>query len=771
MEARSTAAPRFVWTSMFLRAAIFAAIVVALDAAILTFRPASELVLTRISVIADVGGPSVILGLWAIQLFALLKRRDIRRSRLFWAQLMLGLALACDIIAQLGWAINEDILNVSPFPSWTDGFYLAFYVFLFAAILLLPGWRGTRITRVQMVIDGLAVTVAVGVFSWYYLIGPTLYDDTSSRLSVVVASLYPIFDLILLICLVIALVRTDEPKLRRVVGLLTMSIAIVVVADSIFQYQELSGTFLSGSVLDASWVAADMLCGLAALTLAIDLRRNRLTDIRTSLDRQIAFRDHVPIWFEYLPYVSLPIVLGFFLSLWNTPGDGDDYLEPGVLIGSIILVGLVITRQAIAIRENQRLHRAVREDARRLADFNEELVVTNEELADANLRLESLATTDPLTNLLNHRAINDTIDREVERAFRYRRQFSLLFIDLDHFKTINDTYGHGAGDTTLKEFATVIRSCLRGVDVLARWGGEEFIVLLPEIGSEGAVECADRIRASIASHQFPVGGGIHVTCSLGVASFPENGTDRSQLIELADQAMYAAKRLGRNQVRTSGEAAISALVRSTMGSSVREDSTLVGVIEALAALVEVRDHYTGAHMAQVGHRVARLAREFGLSESECHMLGIAGLLHDIGKVGVPDAILQKPGHLSPKEWEMLRTHAAVGADVVSRVPALRPLAPIIRAHHEQWDGSGYPDGLSGDAIPMGARMVAVVDAYGAMTSDRPYRKGRSSETARDELRRCAGTQFDPDIVDVFLKLLDTDDLVLIDALHLTTSLD
>ena len=208
-----------------------------------------------------------------------------------------------------------------------------------------------------------------------------------------------------------------------------------------------------------------------------------------------------------------------------------------------------------------------------------------------------------------------------------------------------------------------------------------------------------------------------------------------------------------------------------MGSSVREDSELVGVIEALATLVEVRDRYTGAHMAQVGKRVARLAREFGLSEPECHMLGIAGLLHDIGKVGVPDAILQKPGRLSPQEWEMLRTHAAVGADVVSRVPALRPLAPIIRAHHEQWDGSGYPDGLRGDDIPMGARMVAVVDAYGAMTSDRPYRKGRSSETARDELRRCAGTQFDPNIVDVFLQLLETDDLALIDAVHLTTSLD
>ena len=223
---------------------------------------ASEFVLNRISDVANVAGPSVILGLWAIQLDALLNDATSGAVGCSGPSLCSAWLLAGDIIAQLGWAINEEILHVSPFPAWTDGFYLAFYVFVFAAILSLPGWRGTPITRLQMVIDGLAVTVAVGVFSWYYLIGPTLYDDTSSRLSVVVASLYPVFDLILFICLVIALVRTDDPKLRRVVGLLTMSIAIVVVADSIFQYQELSGTYLSGSALDASWLAADMLCEL-----------------------------------------------------------------------------------------------------------------------------------------------------------------------------------------------------------------------------------------------------------------------------------------------------------------------------------------------------------------------------------------------------------------------------------------------------------------------------------------------------------------------------
>ncbi len=749
--------------SIFTLSVVLSACVLVADTLVLALRPFSVTTVAGISDVFDVAGPLIIVVFWAMQLYHMLRRRDWRHGRLFWAQLMLGLAVTSDIVAQLGWAINEDVLHVSPFPSWTDGFYLAFYVFVFAAIFLLPTRRSSALSRLQLVIDGLSVATAASIFSWYFLIGPIVFDKSASLVSIVVASLYPVFDLVLLMCLVVVWIRSDEPRLRRVIALLTASIAIVVFADSVFQYQDLTGGYAAGSVLDALWVAADLLCGLAALALAIDLRWDRVSDATRTHDAIVYPGSGLRYWLEYLPYLALPPVLGFFLTLWNTPADGDDYLEPGVLFGCVVFTGLIIVRQLLAIRENQRLHRAVRDDALRLAEVNQQLVEINQNLEEANSRLESLATTDPLTSLLNHRAINGSIDQEIERAFRYGRQFSLLFIDLDHFKTINDTYGHGAGDVALKDFAEMVTRNVRGVDVVGRWGGEEFLVLLPEIDGTSAIECAERVRASIAGHRFPVGGGIHITCSVGVASYPQNSMERGELIDLADQAMYAAKRLGRNQVRSSGEEAVVALARANGVRDSRHDATLVGVVQALAALVEARDRYTGRHMSEVGHRVVRLALRTGMSPDEAQMLGVAGLLHDIGKVGVPDAILQKPTHLSEKEWTVLRTHTGIGADVVSRVPPLRPLAPIIRAHHERWDGTGYPDGLAGAAIPFGARILAVVDAYGAMTSNRPYRLGHTAEWARTELRHCAGTQFDPVVVESFLELLESEDLTAIDA--------
>ncbi len=418
---------------------------------------------------------------------------------------------------------------------------------------------------------------------------------------------------------------------------------------------------------------------------------------------------------------------------------------------------LIVVRQLLSIRENQRLHRVVREDARRLEDVNRQIEMTNQDLASANARLESLATTDPLTDLLNHRALNLMVDQEIERAHRYRRPFSLLFMDLDHFKMINDTYGHGSGDRVLKEYAAVVQSQLRGVDVLGRWGGEEFLVLLPEIDWSSAMECAERVRKSVAGHLFEIGDGIHITSSIGVASYPEDAVDRDRLIELADTAMYAAKRLGRNQVRRSSDAAVAAMEGSAEGMNGRHESSLIGVVEALAALVEARDHYSGRHTAEVGQRAVRLALKLGLDAPQAELLGMAGLLHDIGKVGVPDAILQKPARLTAGEWATVRKHTTVGADVVNRIPGLSPIATIIRAHHEHWDGTGYPDGLAGDAIPVGARIISVVDAYGAITSDRPYRAARSPEWARSEMIRCAGHQFDPVVVEAFLAMLDTED--------------
>jgi two-component system, cell cycle response regulator len=359
-----------------------------------------------------------------------------------------------------------------------------------------------------------------------------------------------------------------------------------------------------------------------------------------------------------------------------------------------------------------------------------------------------------LTNLPNHRALMSMLDLEVERSARYGRPFSIAVLDIDHFKSLNDTLGHGAGDEALRQFAGLIRSHLRSVDLVGRWGGEEFVVIFPETDQAGAVVAAEHLRAAIGGHSFAVGGGMHLSCSVGVAAHTHANDSRDRLLELADSAMYAAKGLGRNQVREVGDSAIAALEAAHRASS-RDDMTLLGTVEALAALVDARDAYTGRHAEEVARLAMRMALAMGLGPSETHLVGITGRLHDIGKVAVPDAVLQKPGRLTADEWSLIRVHPVVGADVISRVPALRGLAPGIRGHHERWDGGGYPDGLSGGTIPLTARIIGVADAYEARLSDRPYRAGRRRSEALEEIERCSGTQFDPAIVEVLASILST----------------
>jgi diguanylate cyclase (GGDEF)-like protein len=368
-------------------------------------------------------------------------------------------------------------------------------------------------------------------------------------------------------------------------------------------------------------------------------------------------------------------------------------------------------------------------------------------------RMLALATTDPVTELPNHRALLARLDQELERARQYDRDCSLLFLDLDHFKALNDGYGHTAGDAVLCEFAGLVRARLRRIDTVGRWGGEEFVAILPELQADEALVLAEEVRATVAAHTFNVGGGIHLMCSVGLASCPTHAQEREGLLSAADQAMYAAKRFGRNQVRVANDPAVLALFSESHLEEGREEAALVGMAEALVTLVEARDDLTGRHSQQVADLVLRLTRALGLPASEAQMIALAGRLHDVGKVAIPDGVLRKPGRLTEEELELMRTHPQVGAEVVSHIPALRPLAPVIRAHHERWDGQGYPDHLKGEAIPLGARILTVVDAYLAMTVDRPYQQACAPSAALVELRRCAGSQFDRHVVEALTCLL------------------
>ena len=334
-------------------------------------------------------------------------------------------------------------------------------------------------------------------------------------------------------------------------------------------------------------------------------------------------------------------------------------------------------------------------------------------------------------------------------AKREGRPLSVIVGDLDGFKLVNDRLGHQAGDDALRRVARELSTWKRRSDLTARVGGEEFALLLPGASEEGAFTLADRVRLGV--QEVFAADEVPLTISFGIAAFPEHGEDAEALTLAADQALYAAKEMGRNRcVHFTPELAESLSSRARVADSAEMQlDTVIGLAEAL----DIRDTGTAKHSRTVGRYARLMALEMGLGEARAERIELAGLLHDVGKIGISDRVLNKPGPLDAEEWAQMRTHPQIGARLLSR-PELADLRGWILAHHERPDGQGYPFGLSGEEIPIEARIVAVADAYEAMTADRVYRLALGEQTAREELASCAGEQFDPEVVGAFMAALD-----------------
>lgn len=411
-----------------------------------------------------------------------------------------------------------------------------------------------------------------------------------------------------------------------------------------------------------------------------------------------------------------------------------------------------------------------------LKHLHEVLQAEHNALNEANTRLAALATTDVLTNLPNHRALQTLLEQEYERCRRFGHPLSLLFFDGDRFKQVNDTYGHAVGDVVLRELGERASSILRAGDTVGRFGGEEFLVLLPETNEEDAKIVAERLRSTVAASPLAssiINGGIAVTVSVGVANYPNDGTTANEIQEQADQAMYWAKRLGRNQVRTATEAVRAnrdaelkaltahALERQELAVPAGRDLDTqarveqLSLIYSLMSVLDWREPGMNIHAHEVSDLVTGMARELQFDEEHTRHAATAAFLHDIGKIALPDRLLQQSRqHFSPQEWQLLHQHAELGASIVEASPWLCNLAPAIRHHHEHWDGSGNPDGLQGTAIPLEARLIAIAEAYHAMISDRTYQASMKEAEAFAELERCAGTQFDPKLLPVLRAVLE-----------------
>ena len=360
--------------------------------------------------------------------------------------------------------------------------------------------------------------------------------------------------------------------------------------------------------------------------------------------------------------------------------------------------------------------------------------------------IKALGEIDSLSGLFNRRRALEQLEMELRRAQRYEGRFSVMIADIDNFKLFNDTYGHPLGDEIIKRVASLLLRRARTSDFVARFGGDEFMLILPEAYRADAKKVADSMRGALAASPYiaPDGARIPLRMSFGASSFPEDGHDAAALIAVADANLYESKRWGGDTVTVRPE--------PVSGESV--DSRAFSTLDSLVSAVDNKDHYTRRHSAQVAEYTAIIAKAIGLTPEQQEALGVASLLHDVGKIGVPDRILRKPGTLTTKEAEYMRQHPLIGSMMIMQhLPDSLEVKDAVAAHHERWDGKGYPAQLLGKQIPLMARIMAVADAYSAMITDRPYHAAFDSREALDRLLEGAGTQFDPDLVRVFVSAM------------------
>jgi len=395
------------------------------------------------------------------------------------------------------------------------------------------------------------------------------------------------------------------------------------------------------------------------------------------------------------------------------------------------------------------------------------LMLSNKDLLN---RLKELSVKDPLTGLYNYRYLEERLSSEFKRAQRYVLPLSAIMMDIDYFKSINDIYGHQYGDLILKEFGQCLKDASRTNDIVIRYGGEEFLTLLPDTNKVGAVTFGARLLEELVEHVFDSKGQkIKLKISMGLVSFPEDGVDtEAALMDSVDKTLRTAKEAGGNRLATLAEIAkkqtnkgagkdeeesVEQMKEKLHKMEGRVNQTLLESIYAFAKTIEAKDYYTSEHGENMVSIAIEVGKKLNIPEKELENLKHAAILHDLGKIGIPDKILHKKGKLNEKELKKIRNHPQIGAEIIRSVHFLSAVVPIVLHHHERFDGLGYSSGLRGRDILLGARIIAVADVYQALVSDRPYRKAYSKEAALKIIQEGAGTQFDPEIVKVFLEIM------------------
>jgi two-component system cell cycle response regulator len=670
----------------------------------------------------------------------LLRVVEIPRERLIWS--IFGISM---LLTAGGWIYYLAVLvdmEAPPYPSPADAFWLAFYAGALVALLLLM--RSQLETFAGTVwLDALTALLALSAISAALLLHPLLAATDGKADAIVTTLAYPIFDVLLLgVVLGMFVLSGWRPTRRWIV--LGLAWCAQVVGDVIYLYLVANGTWQPGTwqpgtVLDLAWLGAQLAVAYAAW--------------------QPPARQPHTLQFRGPATIAVPLAFSAVAIALLAVGNLDDEVAAYDLPAAAVLLALAALIASLAGTAKAYL------DQR---------------------RLEGLARRDPLTGLLNYREFHRRLDLALVGTERTGTTLAVVAMDLNGFKDVNDQRGHTEGDRVLRRVAEALTDAKRGADSAFRTGGDEFMLLLPDSGFEGGTAAGARVSDAVAALDEGV------TMAFGVAEWPTDGPGKEMLLLRADVSMYTHKSSGteaaapaliptggglragdsdrssvrsrrtatpadpeleqeRAQLRAYAQAVRESYIEGLQRAEQLKQNYLATVL-TLASAVEAKDDYTGGHIHRVHDLGLLLARAVVPREADDPHLAYGFLLHDIGKLAVPDAVLNKPGKLDDREWELMRGHPEAGVRILCQIPFLGRALDVVRHHHERWDGCGYPDGLAGEDIPNWARIFAVVDTVDAITSDRPYRSGMPLRVALEEVQKGAGAQFDPACVDAFLGL-------------------
>jgi diguanylate cyclase (GGDEF)-like protein len=553
-----------------------------------------------------------------------------------------------------------------PYPSVADLFYLLFYAGCYVGLGLLLRSRVSRFSA-SLWLDGLMAGLTAAAIGSAVLL-PVVVGSTHGHPLVVLTNLaYPLGDILLLGMLVFVF-AVNGWRLGPAWALMAAALLINAIGDGIYLYQTAVGTYVEGTWLDVLWPTSLVLIAFSIWQAPARRRQG------TSLEQR--------------PLLGTPVACGL-ISVGVLVAAAFRDVHPLAVVLAAATIVLVLGRTALTFRENVALLNRSRD--------------------------ESL--TDQLTGLGNRRRLLADLNALLGEAGLDDPHFLVIF-DLNGFKDYNDSFGHPAGDALLARLAGKLAEAAGPDGSAYRMGGDEFCVLLP--ASETLLH-----QSALALHEE--GESFDISSAFGAVTIPEEATDASTALSIADERLYAHKE---QQPMRRGAAH-----------------------ELLLRTLDERDAGLRAHVAGVAALAFAVGQRLGLSGSDLDELRLAGELHDVGKLAIPDAVLQKPEPLDDDEWEFIRRHTLIGQRILAGSASLKGVGRIVRSTHENWDGSGYPDGLAGEEIPLAARIITACDAYTTMTADRPYRAARTPQEAAAELLLCSGTQFEPRVIDALLAVV------------------